>query len=121
MSEPEYGCGMEAVVDLIGGKWKLLILHHLRGGTLRFGELRRLLGSVSEKMLSQQLKEMIGDGLVRRIDFKTVPPHVEYELTALGFDLSASLKAVCDWGNRHMDEIASINRARTTRMPAEAT
>lgn len=121
MSEPAYGCGMEAVVDLIGGKWKLLILHHLHGDTLRFGELRRLLGSVSEKMLSQQLKEMTGDGLVRRIDLQTVPPHVEYELTTLGLDLSASMKAICDWGNRHLDEIASISRARSTRLKAGAT
>jgi DNA-binding HxlR family transcriptional regulator len=111
---------MEAVLDLVGGKWKLLILYHLRGDTLRFSELRRLVGNVSEKMLSQQLKEMTADGLVRRIDFKTVPPHVEYELTAIGLDLCGSMKAVCDWGTRNMDEVTSISRARAIRLVAEA-
>jgi len=120
MSEPAFRCGMEAVLDLVGGKWKLLILYHLRGDTHRFSELRRLVGSVSEKMLSQQLKEMATDGLVRRIDFKTVPPHVEYELTALGLDLCGAMKAICDWGSRNMDEIVSINRARNIRLVAEA-
>ncbi|UZD97703.1 helix-turn-helix transcriptional regulator [Pseudomonas corrugata] len=108
MSEPIFRCGMEAVADLVGGKWKLLILHHLRDETLRFSELRRIIGNVSEKMLSQQLKELTGSGLVRRNDFKTVPPHVEYELTALGLDLASLMKSVADWGNRNMDEIVSI-------------
>lgn len=121
MSESPFRCGMEAVVDLVGGKWKLLILHHLHGATLRFSELRRILGNVSEKMLSQQLKELTTDGLVQRIDFKTVPPHVEYELTTLGLDLAGSMKAICDWGNRNMEEIASIKRARTTPFAVEAS
>lgn len=118
MSEPEFRCGMEAVLDLVGGKWKLLVLYHLGAQRLRFGELRRLVGNVSEKMLSQQLKEMTADGLLRRIDFKTVPPHVEYELTAFGLDLCESLRTVCEWGTRNMDEIASINRARGVRQKA---
>lgn len=108
MAEPIFRCGMEAVVELLGGKWKLLILHHLRDETLRYSELRRIIGNVSEKMLTQQLKEMTSDQLIRRIDFKTVPPHVEYELTTLGLDLSCVMNAVADWGNRNMDEIVSI-------------
>ncbi|WP_460534053.1 winged helix-turn-helix transcriptional regulator [Chitinimonas naiadis] len=74
MSTPPFSCGLEAVVHLIGGKRKLLILFHLSSKRCRFSELRRLLGDVSEKVLSQQLKEMTRDGLVRRIDFQTVPP-----------------------------------------------
>jgi DNA-binding HxlR family transcriptional regulator len=119
MSDPMFRCGMEAVIDLVGAKWKLLILYHLRGDTHRFSELRRLVGNVSEKMLSQQLKEMTADGLVRRIDFKTVPPHVEYELTSLGLDLCKSMKPMCDWGTRNMAEVASISRARSIRTMAD--
>ncbi len=108
MPEPTFRCGMEVVADLVGGKWKLLILHHLRGEALRFSELRRILGTVSEKMLSQQLKELTADNLVRRIDFQTVPPHVEYELTTLGADLSILMISVANWGSENMDKIALI-------------
>ncbi|WP_210245680.1 winged helix-turn-helix transcriptional regulator [Bosea vestrisii] len=118
MPGPAFRCGMEAVVDLVGGKWKLLILHYLHADRLRFSELRRQLGNVSEKMLSQQLKEMTRDGLVRRIDFQTVPPHVEYELTPLGLDLSGLMTAVADWGNRNMEKFCTI-RARSIQSAAE--
>jgi DNA-binding HxlR family transcriptional regulator len=113
--EPAFRCGMEAVVDLVGGKWKLLILFYLCRERLRFSELRRFVGDVSEKMLSQQLKEMVADGLLRRIDFKTVPPHVEYETTAFGQELGHSMKSLCEWGTRNMDEIATIANARAIR------
>lgn len=116
MSEPRYRCGMEAVLDLLGGKWKILILYHLRGSQLRFSDLRRLVGRISEKMLSQQLKEMVADGLLRRIDFQTVPPHVEYECTAFGLGLCATLEAVCEWGSVNMNEIAAIADARSVRL-----
>lgn len=115
MSEAPFQCGMEAVLDLVGGKWKLLILYHINGQRRRFGELRRLVGGVSEKMLIQQLKDMAADGLVRRIDFRTVPPHVEYELTKFGKDLCEALRPVCDWGSDNMGEIAAISTARTIR------
>jgi DNA-binding HxlR family transcriptional regulator len=106
---------MEAVLNLVGGKWKLLILYHVCGQRLRFSELRRLIGDVSEKMLSQQLKEMVADGLLQRIDFKTVPPHVEYEATAFGLELGRSMQPVCAWGERNMEEIAAIAEARAAR------
>ena len=112
MTSPRFSCGLEAVLDLVGGKWKLLILFHLKGGRKRFGELKRALGSVSMKMLSQQLKEMASDGLVRRIDFQTVPPHVEYEMTELGQDLGRAVMPLCRWGSSRMDEIIAISRRR---------
>ncbi|WP_312036087.1 winged helix-turn-helix transcriptional regulator [Billgrantia desiderata] len=115
MSEPPFRCGMEAVLDLVGGKWKLLILYHVCRQRLRFSELRRLIGDVSEKMLSQQLKEMVADGLLQRIDFKTVPPHVEYEATAFGLALGRSMQPVCEWGEQHMEAIAAIAEARAAR------
>lgn len=121
MSEPRYRCGMEAVLDLLGGKWKILILYHLSGSRLRFSDLRRLVGSISEKMLSQQLKEMVADGLLRRIDFKTMPPHVEYEPTAFGLDLCGTLRAVCEWGSANMDEIVAIAGVRDVRLGKAAT
>lgn len=114
-SEPTFKCGMEALLDLVGGKWKLLIVYHLHQERRRFGDLRRLVGTVSEKMLSQQLKELAADGLVRRIDFKTVPPHVEYELTAFGRDLCGTMQPACEWGVRNMGEIERIAEARAIR------
>jgi DNA-binding HxlR family transcriptional regulator len=115
MAEQMFRCGMEAVLDLVSGKWKMLILYHLTNQRLRFGELRRLVGDVSEKMLSQQLKEMVADGLLRRIDFKTVPPHVEYEVTAFGLELGTSIRPVCEWGARNMKEITAIAKSRAVR------
>ncbi|MFG1427716.1 winged helix-turn-helix transcriptional regulator [Roseixanthobacter glucoisosaccharinicivorans] len=118
MSKASFGCGMEAVLDLVGGKWKLLILYHLYGPPRRFGELRRLVGNVTEKMLSQQLREMSTDGLVRRIDYRTVPPHVEYELTGFGQDLCRSLQPLCEWGTRNMAELTAVSAARARRTDA---
>lgn len=116
MKEVPFRCGMEAVLDLISGKWKLLIVYHLmHGEQMRFSELRRLVGNVSEKMLSQQLKEMASDGLVRRIDYRTVPPHVEYALTAFGKDLARTLQPMCAWGSENMEEIGAISTARAIR------
>lgn len=119
-SDPPFKCGMEALLDLVGGKWKLLILYHLYGERRRFGDLRRLVGTISEKVLSQQLKELAADGLVRRIDFKAVPPHVEYELTAFGRDLCGTMQPACEWGVRNMTEIARIAEARTIHWHADA-
>jgi DNA-binding HxlR family transcriptional regulator len=115
MIEAPFQCGMEAVLDLVGAKWKLLIVYHLGGKRCRFRELRRLVGEVSEKMLSQQLKEMAADGVVRRIDFRTVPPHVEYELTKFGSDLSSAMQPICEWGSQNMDELVAISAARSVR------
>jgi len=115
MTSGRFGCGLEAVLDLVSGKWKLLVLFHLNGSRLRFGELRRALGSVTEKMLSQQLQQLVADGLVTRIDYGTVPPRVEYELTDLGADLSEALRPLCQWGTTNMDRIDSISRSRGIR------
>ena len=120
MVERRFGCGMEASLDLIAGKWKLLILYHLAGGRQRFGALRRLVGDVSEKIMSEQLKALTTDGLVRRIDFMTVPPHVEYELTEFGRGFCESFAAVCEWGSRNMDQVSAIAAARERPAPSAA-
>ncbi|SOB79097.1 transcriptional regulator, HxlR family [Sphingomonas guangdongensis] len=121
MVENRFSCGMEAALDLIAGKWKLLILYHLASGPQRFGALRRLVGSVSEKIMSEQLKGLVFDGLVRRIDYQTVPPRVEYELTALGRDFCESFAAVCDWGTRNMARVSAIAAAREQPASAPST
>lgn len=115
-AETSFQCGLEAVIEILGGKWKPLILYHLTGGAKRTGQLRRLVTNVSEKMLIQHLKEMMDDGIIHRIDFQTVPPHVEYELTDFGQSLSKVLAPLCEWGTRHGSEVAVIvqNRKRAS-------
>ena len=94
-----YTCGLEAALAVIGGKWKFLILWTLaNGGPIRFGDLRRAVAGISEKMLIQELKEMQLDGIVARKDFREVPPHVEYSLSSFGVELAEATKPLCAWG-----------------------
>ncbi|HTJ36718.1 MAG TPA: helix-turn-helix domain-containing protein [Dactylosporangium sp.] len=93
-----YHCPVELAVDIVGGKWRPVILAHLKQGVHRYGELRRRMPHVSEKMLVQRLRELEADGLVARRDLGTNPPHVEYELTAEGRSLAPVLQALYDWG-----------------------
>jgi DNA-binding HxlR family transcriptional regulator len=94
-----YICGIDAAMDVVAGKWKSLILWELHNhGTRRFGELRRGLPGVSEKMLIQQLREMEADDLVRREVYREVPPKVEYSLTEHGMSLNAALGPLGAWG-----------------------
>ena len=105
MRNQSHGCGLEAALDVVGGKWKPIVLWHLAPGPRRFGQLRRLVTGISEKMLIQQLREMTGDGIVAREDFREIPPRVEYSLTPLGVSLSNALRPLCDWGREHMSRI----------------
>ncbi|WP_372501303.1 helix-turn-helix domain-containing protein [Tistrella mobilis] len=112
MTGTNFQCGLEAVLAILGGKWKPLIVYHLAGGPRRTGELRRLVTGVSEKMLIQHLKELKEDGVIRRIDFQKVPPHVEYDLTGFGRSLAQVLAPLCEWGTRHTAEVAMIVQKR---------
>jgi DNA-binding HxlR family transcriptional regulator len=103
MSAKRYNCPVEVTVDLIGGKWKPVILARLKEGVRRYGELRRLMPTTSEKMLVQQLRELESDGLVRRTAFATVPPQVEYDLTEEGWSLVPVLNALYEWGEKRCD------------------
>lgn len=105
MRRQAYGCGLEAALDIVGGKWKPIVLWNLMPGPRRFGELRRLVTGISEKMLIQQLREMEADGIVARKDYQEVPPRVEYSLTLFGVSLSEALRPLCDWGREHMRRI----------------
>jgi DNA-binding HxlR family transcriptional regulator len=93
-----YSCPVELTVDVIGGRWRTVLLSHLKEGVHRYGELRRLTPGISEKMLSQRLRELEADGLVSRRDLGTTPPHVEYDLTDEGRSLAPVLQALYDWG-----------------------
>ena len=93
-----YSCPVELTVDVIGGRWRTVLLSHLKEGVHRYGELRRLIPGISEKMLTQRLRELEADGLVSRRDLGTVPPHVEYDLTDEGRSLAPVLQALYDWG-----------------------
>ncbi|AEV37052.1 transcriptional regulator, HxlR family [Pseudovibrio sp. FO-BEG1] len=95
------GCPVEAALELIGGKWKGVILFHLMEGTQRFGELKKQVGTVTQRMLTKQLRELETDGLVSRKVFAVVPPHVEYSLTPKGETLRPIIMALRDWGVEH--------------------
>jgi DNA-binding HxlR family transcriptional regulator len=103
-----YSCGLEAALDVIGGKWKVLILWQFQEGPRRFGELKRIVPGISEKMLIQQLRQMEADGIVRRKVYHEVPPKVEYSLTPFGATLQDAVVPLCDWGTRHMKRIAAL-------------
>jgi|SRR5579863_5296318 DNA-binding HxlR family transcriptional regulator len=107
----EYACGLEAALDVIGGRWKVLILWDL-DCPRRFGELKRIVSGISEKMLIQQLREMKADGVVRRKVFHEVPPHVEYSLTWFGLSLRKALGPLCKWGTTHMERIGTNKESR---------
>lgn len=91
------GCGTRVVLDHIMSKWGVLVLSSLSDGTRRWGELRREVGGISEKMLASTLKTLAADGLVHRESFPAVPPHVEYSLTPLGRDLMERMLPLMEW------------------------
>lgn len=97
------GCTVEATLNLIGGKWKGVILYRLlTENVLRFNELRRMLPNITQRMLTNQLRELETDGLVHRTVYPEVPPRVEYRLTAYGQTLSPVIQALKVWGDQHV-------------------
>jgi DNA-binding HxlR family transcriptional regulator len=114
-SKKPYNCGIGPAFEVIGGKWKAVILWELHVQARRFGELRRLLPDISEKMLIQQLRELEADGIVHREAFHEVPPRVVYSETKLGATLNAALGPLADWGDRY------ARRVETARKQAEAS
>lgn len=98
---PLPACPVETTLTLIGSKWKVLILRDLMPGTKRFGELKKSIGSVSQKVLTAQLRDMEQSGLVHRRVYAEVPPRVEYSLTALGKSLDPILQSLWTWGEEY--------------------
>ncbi|WP_018637218.1 winged helix-turn-helix transcriptional regulator [Parafrankia elaeagni] len=100
-------CPTRTVLDHVTSRWGILVLLTLAGRTLRWGELRRAVEGVSEKMLAQTLRTLEKDGLVHRAAFPVIPPHVEYSLTGLGGDLVTHLSPLVAWIARHADDIVT--------------
>lgn len=97
-------CGMAYTLNIIGGRWKPAILFRLKNGTVRYGELKKDIEGISERMLVAQLRELEADGLVERIVYAEVPPRVEYRMTKLGISIEPVLIAMSDWGNMHREK-----------------
>ncbi|MDQ0195925.1 winged helix-turn-helix transcriptional regulator [Paenibacillus wynnii] len=104
MQEPikVYNTAVEATLDVIGGKWKPVILFHLTFGKKRNNELKSLIPTMSQKMLTQQLRELEEEGIILRVSYNQVPPKVEYELTDYGWSLKEILHMMCSWGDSHI-------------------
>lgn len=105
MAKKVYLCGLDAAIDVVGSKWKPLLLWALAVAPRRYGELRREVDGISEKVLIQQLRELERDGLVERTVHEQVPPKVVYSLTPLGTALNEALEPLGDWGEANMEHI----------------
>lgn len=106
----DFGCPVEACVEVIGGKWKGVILFHLLGGTKRFNELMRLMPDVTQRMLTRQLRELEDDQVVNRKIYAEVPPKVEYSLTNFGKTLEPVLRMIQVWGVEYIGQITQIRK-----------
>lgn len=106
----EYQCSMELTLDLIGGKWKALILWHLGQNTLRFSELKKTLPKITQKMLTQQLRELEASGLIKRFIYTQIPPKVEYSLTPNGQSLLPILDTLCQWGQNYAQTMEAMDK-----------
>jgi len=98
-------CSVTATVSIIGGKWKPIILWHLFQEMRRFGELKRMIPGITQKMLTKQLRELESDRIVHRKVYAVVPPRVEYSLTPAGHTLAPILESMSDWGYAHMKDL----------------
>jgi len=101
MKIDEFNCPVKATMDIIGGKWKPIILYYLKDGIKRFGELQRLIPHITKKMLTQQLRELERDKIIERKVFHQVPPKVEYSLSKYGKTLKPVLELMANWGTAH--------------------
>ena len=116
LNNKQYNCNIEVIVDVIGGKWKMLILWNLKDGTRRFNELRRLIPGSTQKMLTAQLRELERDRIVLRKVYPQVPPKVEYSLTKYGETLKSFIELSCKLGNTH---VKHIERQQETKKVVE--
>lgn len=108
----EYGCAVEATADILGGKWKAVILYYLFQGPKRFNQLKRLLPAVTQRMLTLQLRELELDGIIHREIYKEIPPRVEYSLTEFGMSLGPIVVQMRDWGEAYMEQIQARKQER---------
>ncbi|NEP00223.1 MAG: helix-turn-helix transcriptional regulator [Symploca sp. SIO2E9] len=113
-------CPVETTLKVIGGRWKVLILRELFQGVRRFGQLHRALHGITQKMLTQQLREMEADGIVHREVYLQVPPKVEYSLTPLGKSLKPIIDSMHEWGLRHSDRQQQRQEKRSSMFLEES-
>jgi DNA-binding HxlR family transcriptional regulator len=106
------------VLDLIADKWRPLVMYTLGQGTNRYSDLQRQLPGISKKMLTQTLRRLEDDGLLKRKVHPVVPPHVDYDLTALGNAFREPIAALCEWAKKHPAEIKAVQRNRLRNSPA---
>jgi DNA-binding HxlR family transcriptional regulator len=118
---PRFTCGLDATLRIIAGKWKPLILYFLLRGPTRYGELKRSIRDVSDKVLIQQLKELEADGVIVRTDYKEVPPRVDYTLAPIGRTLAEALEPLCVWGTDNMAEMQRIFAERDAWLREKVT
>jgi DNA-binding HxlR family transcriptional regulator len=111
-------CGVGPALEVIAGKWKALLLWQIHTQPHRFGELKRRISGISEKMLIQHLREMEADGIVQRRIFHEVPPRVEYSVTELGAELDNALIPLANWGKRHASRLSEGRPADAEKAPA---
>lgn len=114
-------CPSRQVLDRIADKWTSLVIYALSAGTVRYGELQRRIGGISQKMLTQTLRSLEVDGLVDRKIYPVVPPHVEYSLTPLGRTLIEPLTAVCRWAEKHLPRLLANRRSASRRSRSRGT
>ena len=105
-------CPVERSLEVIGGKWKIVIIFHLSSGKKRFNELRRLMPSVTQRMLTRQLRELEEHGILQRQIYAEIPPKVEYYLTELGISLNPVLDVLHEWGSEHYEIMGEKFRAQ---------
>ncbi|MFF4348790.1 winged helix-turn-helix transcriptional regulator [Streptomyces sp. NPDC001530] len=110
-------CGIRDVLDRIGDKWSVLVVVELAQGVRRFRQLQRAVPGISQRMLTLTVRRLERDGLVTRTVYPTVPPQVEYELTAMGHSLTHLVKALADWSAAHRDSIARARQEWDTEHP----
>jgi DNA-binding HxlR family transcriptional regulator len=111
-------CPVAATLEVIGGKWKPLILFHLRDRAMRFSELRRVVPQATQKMLTQQLRDLERDGIIHRKVYAVIPPKVDYSLTDYGQTLKPLLALMCAWGSMHRSRGTSRHgRMKASRRP----
>jgi DNA-binding HxlR family transcriptional regulator len=114
-----YSCPLEGTVDVIGGKWKSVILYHLLDGEKRFNELKKLNSGITQRMLTLQLRELECDGIVHRKVYPVVPPKVEYSLTDFGRSLEPIIVLMREWGMEHMEKVLTNRERANANNPGE--
>src|SRR5215213_5219465 len=119
MPKKAVGCAVETAIEIIGGRWKVLILQELFGGIKRFSELHRALAGVSHRTLTQQLRELESHGIVRRKIHRQVPPKVEYSLTPLGETLRPVIDVLHDWAEAYSQKRVKKTKPRVRILKPE--